>query len=149
MVQIRSSKTQLSLTQITNKEMELEIISLFIKREKKKRLSGFIEAGKREKMIDALRNPSVFDERFIREFTGAERSYDLLIEQYKKLGMGGRVYMISDNYEWDSQKFQMSYILDECLGAGFDTIGYCWKTQTAFFEWHEIDFSYFMSRKLR
>ena len=130
-----------------NKEIEHEIISLFVTKSKRKRLSGLLDSGKRGKVIDSFNDPGIFDERYVTEFTGRDRSSDNLVEQYKKLGMGGRVYVMSENSEWDMQKFQMSYILDECLSACIDTLGYCWKTQTAFYEWHHSEYSYFMSRK--
>jgi len=129
------------------KEIELKIISLFVVKSKQKRLAGFIEGGKREKVLDAFNDPGIFDQRYITEFSGGSRTSEKLVEQYKKLGMGGRVYVISENFEWDAEKFQMSYILDECLAACIDTLGYCWKTQTAFYEWHHSGVSYFMSRK--
>ena len=60
--------------------------------------------------------------------------------------MGGRVYVVSSNPEWDAKKYQMSFILNECLAACIDTLCYCWKTKTAFYEWHHSGASYFMSR---
>ncbi|RLA58377.1 MAG: hypothetical protein DRR04_11080 [Gammaproteobacteria bacterium] len=128
------------------KDIEHKIISLFVEKSKRKRLAGFIESGKREMVIYAFSNPGIFDERYITEFSGGERTTENLIEQYKKLGMGGRVYIMSGNSDWDAQKFRMSYILDECLAACIDTLGYCWKTETAFYEWHHSGVSYFMSR---
>ncbi|MCG7950048.1 MAG: hypothetical protein JAZ17_27990 [Candidatus Thiodiazotropha endolucinida] len=130
------------------KEIELEIINLFVNKAKRKRLIGFIESGKRSKVIDAINDPGIFDERFIAEFSGGERTAENLVKQYKKLGMGGRVYVMSENPDWGEQKFQMSYILDECLAACYDTHGYCCKTHTAFYEWHHSESSYFMSRRV-
>ena len=129
------------------KEIELEIISLFVMNSKRKRLVGFVESGKRNKVIDAFNDPGIFDERYITEFRGGERTTENLVKQYKSLGMGDRVYVMSENTDWDEQKFQMSYILGECLAACFDTLGYCWKTHTAFYEWHHSETSYFLSRR--
>lgn len=46
-----------------------------------------------------------------------------------------------------SRKFQLSYNLEECVGAGTDIVGYCYKTNTAFYEWHHSGTSYFLSPK--
>jgi hypothetical protein len=130
-----------------SKKIELEIISLFVKKSKQNRLIGFLESGKRNKVIDAMNDPGIFDERYITEFVGGERSIGSLVKQYNKLGMGCRVYVMSENTDWDGKKFQMSYILGECLAACIDTLGYCWKTHTAFYEWHHSETSYFLSRR--
>ncbi len=127
-----------------NKELELKIISLFVDKSKRNRLSGFIQSENRGKLINAFNDPGIFDKRYITEFSG-NRTAESLVEQYKALGMGGRVYVMSENSDWDGQKFQMSYILGECVAACIDTLGYCWKTQTAFYEWHHSGVSYFMS----
>ncbi|ROS05538.1 hypothetical protein EDC56_1073 [Sinobacterium caligoides] len=130
-----------------NKEIELKIISLFVEKSKRSRLTGFIESGKRDKVIEAFNSPSIFDSSYITEFHASERTTDNLANCYKNLGMSGRVYVMSENSDWDGQKFQMSYLLNECLAACSDTFGYCWKTQTAFYEWHHSEISYFMSRR--
>ena len=132
-----------------NQKLELEIINQFIVPSKKKRLSEFILKGNRDKAILALNSPGIFDKRYVKVFKGNDRYTPTLMEHYKQLGIGGRVYVMSSHSDWDTKKFQTSYILDEALGQCIDIIGYCWKTKKAFYEWHHSGESYFLSHELK
>ena len=128
-------------------KLEQEFITRFVKRERRARVLGF--ASKPEKRDDMLRefnSPAIFDQRFIVGIAGALRHNDTLPDELKRRGMSGRVYTISEHHEWDGERFQMSYIVRECLAMCFDTVGYCWKTKTAFFEWHHSGETYFLSK---
>ncbi len=99
---------------------------------------------KRQRYLDAFRSPALFDPRFVEEIGGRERTAVLLPDLYKKRGMGGRVYVVSDHEEWDGKKFQMKYIVGESLAQCVDTLGYCWKSKTVFYEWHHSGASWFL-----
>ena len=126
-------------------EFELEFINRFVVKNKRERLIGFASKPKsRNKMFNEFRSPEIFDPRYVTEILGSDRNTDILANIYKKHGMSGRVYVMSENEEWDAQRFQMSYIVDECMAMCIDTIGYCWKSKTAFYEWHHSGASYFL-----
>lgn len=128
-------------------DLELEFIDRFVRKAKRDRLHAMASApDKRDKMLREFSSPAIFDDRFVIEFDGNDRNRGLLPELYKQQGLGGRVYVMSENSEWDAQKFQMSYIVDECLAMCIDTIGYCWKTRMAFYEWHHSGTSYLLKR---
>jgi len=128
-------------------KLESEFLNRFVVSTKRERLVGFAsKLETRGRFLNELRSPSIFDPRYIIEINGSDRMPGTLPAIFKQYGMGGRVYVISENEEWDAQKFQMSYIVDQCLGMGFDTVGYCWKTKTAFYEWHHSESSYFLKR---
>jgi len=127
--------------------LDRKIVSQFVTPSKRQRLKGLLDSGSREKFINAFNSPAIFDDRKIHEFVGKQRDPHLLLAHYRALGMGGRVYVISEDSDWDGQKFQLSYILEECVGAGTDIVGYCYKTNTAFYEWHHSGTSYFLSPK--
>ena len=128
-----------------NIELREEIIQFFVAPSKRERLLGFLHSKKRrESLIDEFDSPGIFDLRKVTEIEGPIRNGEDLPNEYKRLGMGGRVYIMSANDEWDDQIFQMSYIVGECTAMCIDTIGYCWKTKTAFFEWHHSGSSYFL-----
>jgi len=128
-------------------KLEAEIITRFVKRERRARLLEFTsKPDRRDQLLQEFNSPGIFDQRFISGVSGSQRSAENLPSLFKQRGMGGRVYVISEHHEWDTQKFQMSYIVGECLGMCFDTLGYCWKSKTAFFEWHHSGDTYFLSK---
>ena len=128
-------------------KLEIEIIKQFVKPEKRQRCIEFVSNPKtRSKVFKELRDAAIFDPRYVTELTGAVRTTDLIVDKYKTLGMGGRVYVMSEHYEWDGNKYQMSYIVGVCLATCIDVLGYCWKTKTAFYEWHHSEISYFLKR---
>jgi len=128
-------------------KLEAEIITRFVKRERRARLLEFAsKPDRRDQLLQEINSPGIFDQRFISGVSGSQRSADNLPSVFKKNGMGGRVYVMSEHHEWDAQKFQMSYIIGECLSMCFDTLGYCWKSKTAFFEWHHSGETYFLSK---
>jgi len=96
-------------------ELELQIISLFVEKHKRRRLRGLISSGKRDQAIAQLNDPSVFDKRYRYEYGGSKRQVEILADQYKKYGMGNRVYVVSGNPEWDARHFELQSILNECL----------------------------------
>lgn len=127
--------------------LELELISRFVVKEKRDRLLGFASSFKtRPRLLSELKSPAIFDPRYVIDFSGADRMQEVLPDIYKTHGMGGRVYVISENEDWDARRFQMSYIVNQCLGACIDTLGYCWKSRTAFYEWHHSGKSYLLRR---
>lgn len=130
-----------------DKKLEIEIIKRFVDPKKKNRLLDFVsKPEKRDRIFYDINSPTIFDQKYITEISGAVRNPVDLVKKYKELGMGGRVYIMSENDDWDGKKFQMSYIVGECLAMCLETIGYCWKTKTAFFEWHHSGASYFLKR---
>lgn len=130
-----------------NPKLEAEFIERFVRKEQRNRILSFAaKLDDRSRLLNELNSPGIFDPRFITKIGGSARTQGILPELYKRNGMGGRVYVLSENDEWDGQKFQMSYIVDECLAMCIDTVGYCWKTKTAFFEWHHSGESYFLKR---
>lgn len=130
-----------------NLELEKEFISRFVKKERRDRLLEFAtKTDDRNRLLNELNSPAVFDSRYVVEIEGKDRTQDRLPEIYKEHGMGGRVYAISQNDEWDGNKFQMSYIVNECMAMCIDTIGYCWKTKIAFYEWHHSGASYLLKK---
>jgi hypothetical protein len=131
---------------MTNLELELKVISLFVMRSKRQRLKGFVESDNRKKLIREINDPDIFDEKYVTEFKGGDRNYETLLAHYKSLGIGGRVYVISEYSDWDQMKFQTSYFLEECLARGLDTIAFSWTSDTAFYEHHHSGYSYFLSR---
>jgi hypothetical protein len=125
--------------------LETEIIHRFVKKERRPRLLALLEnPEKRARYLDAFRSPALFDPRVVTEIGGRERTPTALPDVYKKLGMGGRVYVVSDHHDWDGKKFQMKYIVGECLAQCIDTLGYDWKSKTAFYEWHHSGASWFL-----
>ncbi len=131
-----------------DKKLEIEIVKTFIEPKRRQRFLEFVSSPKnRDKVLYEINSPAVFNQDLITEIKGSERTPERLVAKYKELGMGGRVYVISANGDWDGQKFQMSYIVGECLAMGIDTIGFCWKTKTAFYEWHHSGASYFLRKK--
>jgi hypothetical protein len=128
-------------------KLEAEFIERFVRKERRDRVLGFAaKENNRGRLLKELNSPGIFDQRFITKIGGSERTQGILPDVYKRNGMGGRVYVMSENDEWDGQKFQMSYIVDECLAMCIDTVGYCWKTKIAFFEWHHSGESYLLKR---
>ena len=127
-------------------ELEQAIIRRFVIPSKRERCLAFAaEARARHKTLSLFNDPAAFDERCVTEIAGHDRaSPEQLIGRLRELGMGGRVYVMSRNDDWDGKKFQTSYIVGECVGACIDTLGYCWKTKTAFFEWHHSGATYFL-----
>ncbi len=131
-----------------DKKIEIEIIKRFIDPKKKERLLSFVSnPEKRDKIFYEIISPAIFNQKYVSEIKGSDREPKRIVEKYKELGLGGRVYVISANDDWDGKKFQMSYIVGECLAMCIDTIGYCWKTKTAFYEWHHSGASYFLKVK--
>ena len=129
-------------------ELEVEFIERYVVPHKRDRLLGFAsDPSKRNKMIQAFNAPGIFDKKYVTEIGGPSRCAGLLPDVYKEHGMGGRVYMISEDSNWDAQRFQMSYAVDECLAQCFDAIGYCWKSKLAFYEWHHSGASYLLNKK--
>ena len=128
--------------------LETEIIHRFVRKEKRPRLLELLSVcdkpEKRSRYLDAFRSPALFDARCVTEIGGCERTALLLPDVYKKQGMGGRVYVVSDHDEWDGKKFQMKYIVGECVAQCIDTLGYDWKSKTAFYEWHHSGASWFL-----
>ena len=129
-------------------KLEVELIRRFVTKEKQNRLVDFVSNPKsRDKFFNEIASPSIFDQRCVTEISGSQRSVGLLPDLYKEYGMSGRVYVMSAYDEWDGRKFQMSYIVDECLAQCVDTIGYCWKTKLGFYEWHHSGASYFLKKE--
>ncbi|RLB54186.1 MAG: hypothetical protein DRI90_20485 [Deltaproteobacteria bacterium] len=127
--------------------LELEVLKRFVKPSKRARCAGFASAERtRDRLLIELRNPGIFDERYVHEVAPSERSPERLVQMFKESGMGGRVYVISSNATWDGKKFQMSWFVEEFLARGFDTLAYCWKSKTAFYEQHHSGFTYFLAR---
>lgn len=125
--------------------LETEIIRRFVKKEKRPRLLELLDKPeKRARYLDVFRSPALFDPRCVTEIGGRERTALLLPDVYKRLGMGGRVYVVSDHAEWDGRKLQMKYIVGECLAQCVDTLGYDWRSKTAFYEWHHSGASWFL-----
>lgn len=125
--------------------LEIEAIRLFVRREKHDRFVGFVSnERKRGEFLWALQDPAIFDPRCVTKVSGGERSVERLTQLYRSLGMGGRVYAISPRSEWDGQKFQMTYLLEQTLAQCDDVLAYCWQTRTAFYEWHHSGTSYFL-----
>ena len=130
-----------------NFELEKEFIHRYVVKNKQGRLLEFAyNPEKRDKFLRELNSPAIFDQRYLEVIEGIERTEELLPDLYKNKGMGGRVYIMSENSEWDTKKFQMSYIVGECLGMGIDTVGYCWKSKMALYEWHHSGASYLLKR---
>ena len=132
-------------TVATNTALEIEVLQRFVKPSKRVRCVTFAsDVRTRGKVLDELRNPGVFDPRCVTEIPAAERSAVSLVAAFRKLGMAGRVYVISSNSEWDQQKFQMSWFVGEFHASSFDTLAYCWKSKTGFYEQHHSGFTYFL-----
>jgi hypothetical protein len=127
--------------------LETDFIERFVRKERRQRLLEFAaKVDNRGRLLSKLNSPGIFDPRFVTAIGGSQRVSGVLAGVYKHHGMGGRVYVISENAEWDGQKFQMSYIVDQCLAGCVDTVGYCWKSKIAFFEWHHSGESYLLKR---
>ena len=127
--------------------LEQEVITRFVTRAKRERFLSFVSSKKRrDDFVTELRNPEVFDSRWVTEITGADRNAGRLVDVLSKSGVGGRVYVVSSNSEWDAHRFQMSWFAQECCGAGFDTLAYCWKSQVGFYEQHHSGFTYVLKR---
>ena len=128
-------------------KLEAEALTRFITPAKRERCLGFAaDPRTRSKLLDELRQPSVFDKRCVIEIPTGERTPERLVQKFRQLGMAGRVYVISSNPEWDCCKFQMSWFVAEFHAAGFDTLAFCWKSKTAFYEQHHSGFTYFLKR---
>jgi hypothetical protein len=126
-------------------DLEIQFIKLFIPKDKRQRLIDLASNIRhRSKFIAQFNSPAIFNKKQVTEFSGNNRTAKTLAELYKSMGMSGRVYIISENNEWDGKKFQMSYLIGECLGMCIDTIGFCDKSNTAFYEWHHSGTSYFL-----
>ena len=129
-------------------DLESEFVNTFVRKNRRDKMLKYLSDPKsRGKFISELSTKSPLDTKFEKEFSGADRNTGVLPSLFKQAGMGGRVYVISDNPEWDGQKFQMSYIVGECLASFHDTIGYCWKSQTAFYEPHGSMITLFYKKK--
>lgn len=128
-------------------DIELKIINLFVIKPKRPRLIGLLQANKRDQVIPYFNDPCIFDKRNISEFKGSERSLDNLVHQYSKMGMRDEIFLLSSNGEWDAKIYDLTSILDQCLMSSSDTIGYCSKSDTAFYEWHHSGVSYFLKCK--
>jgi hypothetical protein len=132
---------------VTDTALEIEALSRFVVPLKRERCIGFVSQERtRSKLLVELRNPSIFDERYVIEMSPSDRTSEGLVAKFRELGMAGRVYVISSNSEWDGQKFQMSWFAGEFHARGFDTLAYCWKSKTAFYEQHHSGFTYFLRR---
>jgi hypothetical protein len=126
-------------------KLELEVLRRFVTPSKRDRCLGFASDPRtRSKLLDELRQPSIFDRRRVVEIPSSERTAQALIEKFRQLGMAGRVYVMSSNAEWDGHKFQMSWLVAQLIGAGFDSLAYCWKSKTGFYEQHHSGFTYFL-----
>jgi hypothetical protein len=126
-------------------KLEAEILGRFVAPAKRERCVGFVsDARTRSKVFTELRQPALFDARRVIEIPSRERTAGKLVARFRELGMMGRVYVMSSNAEWDGQKFQMSWFVATFLGAGFDTLAYCWKSKTGFYEQHHSGFTYFL-----
>lgn len=132
---------------VMDAKLEAEVLARFITPTKQERCLGFAaDPRRRSKLLQELRQPSVFDERYVIEISAGQRTPETLIQQFRELGMAGRVYVISSNSEWDCCKFQMSWFVAEFHATGFDTLAFCWKSKTAFYEQHHSGFTYFLRR---
>jgi len=125
--------------------LDIAFVKHFVVKGKQHRLLELLTSGRRDAFIDSFRSPSIFDGSHVTEITGSARNSGALWETLKNMGLGGRVHVISSNNEWDQKKFQTSYIIDECSAMCIDTIGYSWKTKTAFYEWHHSGSTYYLS----
>lgn len=125
---------------------ELRIISLFVEKQKRARLRNLVKANKRDHIIPYFNDPRVFEKKYITEFKGRKRSINFLVDQYQSLGMRDEIYVISSNVDWDAKTYRILSILDMCLMEPHDTIGFCLRSETAFYEWHHSGVSYFLCR---
>jgi hypothetical protein len=126
-------------------KLEAELLGRFVTPRKRERCVGFVcDARTRSKVFEELRQPAIFDVRRVIEIPSGERTAKKLIERFRQLGMAGRVYVMSSNAEWDGNKFQMSWLVAQLVGAGFDSLAYCWKSKTGFYEQHHSGFTYFL-----
>ena len=131
-----------------NTDLELELISRFVCRNKRERLKMFAAKTKtRARLIREFSSPGIFEPKLMTEFTGADRTTGNLLEVYTKRGMGDTVYVISENCEWDGKEMSTKKILEQSLAMGTDVLGYCPKSKTAFYEWHHSGVSYFLDSK--
>ena len=128
-----------------NVELEKELVKLFVRSEKRERVLMF--AGKtksRPKLLAELNGPGIFNQKLLTKFTGSQRTLANLISEYTKLGMGPDLYVISENSAWDGCTIPKSHILEATLFESTDTLGYCPKSRTAFYEWHHGETSFFL-----
>jgi hypothetical protein len=128
-----------------NTQIELDFIRQFIREEKRERLAQFASKAKtRDKMIRAINSPGIFDPKVLTPIEGNDRTFEKLMATYTKHGMGSSVYVISENCDWDGKEMELLEILKFSIAMCFDVIGYCHKSNTAFYEWHHSGASYFL-----
>jgi hypothetical protein len=128
-------------------ELEHQVLSLFVVPAKRDRCVLFAsDARKRPKLLNELRQPSLFDRRWVNELRGPDRHVETLLLTFTRAGMGAVVYVISSDSDIDGQKLPLATLLPDCIASGEDTLAYCWSSQTAFYEQHHSGFTYFLSR---
>jgi len=124
---------------------DIEVISLFVDKERQRRLIGLVESGKRGNIFKYLKDPDIFDPRYLTEISGREREVNKLISSFSRLGMSNVVYVISERSDWDEREFDMPEFVNTCWSEGFDTIGFYRESKTAFYEWHESGSTFSLS----
>ena len=128
-------------------QLEAEVLARYITPTKRERCMRFASNPKtRNKLLDELRQPSIFDTRYVIDISPSDRTPEKLVQKFTEFGMGGRVYVMSTNSVWDGCKFQMSWFVGAFHATGFDTLAFCWKSKTAFYEQHHSGFTYFLKK---
>jgi hypothetical protein len=128
-------------------DLEIAVLSRFIRAAKRDRCVGFVSKPKtRARVFDELRNPAVFDPACVTTFTGADRTAEKLLVEYRRHGMGSEVYLMSPSHRLDGARMPLDEALRLSFAACVDVLGYCPASATAFYEWHHSGASWFLSR---
>jgi hypothetical protein len=128
-------------------ELEVAVLSRFVRAAKRERCVGFVSKPKtRDRALNELSTPAIFEPSCMTEFTGGSRTADQLSTEYRRRGMGPEVYVMSSRWELDGRRLPLAEALEESVARCHDVLAYCPRSGTAFYEWHHSGSSWFLQK---
>ena len=120
-----------------NKEILHKIVELFVIKEKRNRLLEFIESPKRYRsfLLELLHDPRNLKPQCIIELPSNQQTFEIILQNLRKLGAGKKAYLVSTDYEADGKTGSLEEVLSSSSSNG--SIVYCLESNLGYYEGHE------------
>lgn len=120
-----------------NKDYLIQIIEIFVVKEKHNRFLEFLSSNKKydDFLHELLNDPRNINPSCIAEKLKGYQEKSEIVQKLRQLGAGKEAYIVSENWEADGKTGGLEEIVSLVHGGG--DIVYCLDSKTGYYEGHE------------